>query len=223
MPERQTKADDKTTDQGKSRARVEENDWVQRIQNGDSEAFRHLVDRYQRRVYCLAFGIVRNRDDAWDLAQEAFVKAFRNLHRFEGKSGFYTWLYRITYNLCIDKMRARSRRSFVQIDSSRALEAAVAKEAPPESHPAKNFDRKELAEVIDAALDQLSNNHRAIIVLREIEGLSYEEMAEVLKVSKGTVMSRLFHARRKLQDILRPYVKNGESVRKPFQLAPQRN
>jgi RNA polymerase sigma-70 factor, ECF subfamily len=214
---------DQTQKTEKTRVREQDQIWVERAQAGDQEAFRHLVERYQRRVYAVAYGIVRNRDDAWDVAQEAFVKAYRNLTRFQGKSGFYTWLYRITYNLCIDSMRARSRRSFVEMDSNRMLQAAVAKEAPLETHPAKNADRRELARVIETALDELSDKHRAIIVLREIEGLSYEEMAEVLKVSKGTVMSRLFHARRKLQDLLKPYVNDGQSVLSTFKLSPQRS
>ena len=88
----------------KTRIRAQDQIWVERAQAGDQEAFRHLVERYQRRVYAVAYGIVRNRDDAWDIAQEAFVKAYRNLSRFQGNSGFYTWLYRITYNLCIDNM-----------------------------------------------------------------------------------------------------------------------
>ena len=207
----------------KTRIRAQDQVWVERAQAGDQEAFRHLVERYQRRVYAVAYGIVRNRDDAWDIAQEAFVKAYRNLTRFQGNSGFYTWLYRITYNLCIDNMRARSRRSFVEIDSSRMLQAAVAKEAPMETHPAKTADRRELAEQIEKALNQLSEKHRAIIVLREIEGLSYEEIADVLKVSKGTVMSRLFHARRKLQDLLDPYIKSDQSVLSPLNLSAQRS
>ena len=85
----------------KTRQKAQEKTWVERAQSGDQDAFRCLVERYQRRVYAVAYGIVRNHDDAWDIAQESFVKAYRNLGRFQGKSGFYTWIYRITYNLCI--------------------------------------------------------------------------------------------------------------------------
>jgi len=223
MPINQTDKPDKPDKAEKTRRRKQDQVWVERAQAGDQEAFRQLVERYQRRVYAVAFGIIRNRDDAWDVAQEAFVKAYRNLTRFQGNSGFYTWLYRITYNLCIDTMRSRSRRSFVEMDSTRMLQAAAAKEAPPETHPAETAARRELAQVIETALGELSEKHRAIIVLREIEGLSYEEMAEVLKVSKGTVMSRLFHARRKLQVLLKPYVEDGKSVLTQFKLSPQRS
>lgn len=207
----------------KTRQKAQEKTWVERAQSGDQEAFRCLVERYQRRVYAVAYGIVRNHDDAWDIAQESFVKAYRNLGRFQGKSGFYTWIYRITYNLCIDSMRSKGRRSFVEIDSNRMLEAAVAEEAPRQTHPSRVADQKELGKIIQTALGQLSEKHRAIIVLREIEELSYEEIADVLKVSKGTVMSRLFHARRKLQELLAPYVEDGTSPAASFQLSPQRS
>jgi RNA polymerase sigma-70 factor (ECF subfamily) len=192
--------------------REEEAALIERARDGEDAAFRVLVERYQQRVYGLAFGILRHREDAWDVAQEAFVKAYRNLGRFEGNSAFYTWLYRITYNLSMDALRSRARRDHVDIDSTRAVEAAAAEEAPLSTHPANESARKELGEIIQNAMSRLSDKHRAIIVLREVEGLSYEEMAQVLKISKGTVMSRLFHARRNLQALLEPYVERGELV-----------
>lgn len=213
------RSDSASTD--RANRRDEEADLVKRSVDGDDAAFRTLVERYQRRVYGLAFGILRDREDAWDVAQEAFVKAYRNLARFQGSSAFYTWLYRITYNLSMDALRSRARRDHVDIDQNRAVEAAAAEEAPASSHPSKNADRKELAEVLHNAMTRLSDKHRAIIVLREIEGLSYEEMADVLKISKGTVMSRLFHARRNLQALLKPYLEDGATVTPKMQLAPQ--
>lgn len=180
---------------------------------GDRPAFGRLVERYQRRVYALAFGILRQRDDAWDVAQEAFVKAYRNLDRFEGTAAFYTWLYRITYNLSVDALRDKSRRARVGLDETKKLEQAMERDrGPGEGGPDETIERRELARAIGAAMSQLSEKHRAIIVLREIEGLSYEEMAEVLDISKGTVMSRLFHARQNLQALLLPYVERGEAA-----------
>ena len=205
----------------RSSRRAEEFELVQKALDGDDRAFRTLVERHQRRVYALAFGLVRDREEAWDIAQEAFVKAYRNLGRFQGKSAFYTWLYRITYNRSMDALRSRARRDLVQIDGNRATEAAAAEEAPASSHPAKQAARRELAGAINTAMNQLSDKHRAIIVLREIEGLSYQEMSEVLKISKGTVMSRLFHARRNLQVMLQPYVEQGQAVEVALDLAPQ--
>ena len=196
---------------------------VASAQAGDDDAFGKLVETYQRRVYGLAFGILRQREDAWDVAQEAFVKAYKNLGRFQGQSAFYTWLYRIAYNLSMDHLRSRARRDSVDLDGNRVVEAAAAQEAPSSSHPGAVSDRRELAEILHNAMSRLSDKHRAIIVLREIEGLSYEEMAEVLKISKGTVMSRLFHARKNLQGMLQPYVDSGETVTPSLRLSPQVN
>ncbi|MBX2814313.1 MAG: sigma-70 family RNA polymerase sigma factor [Myxococcales bacterium] len=185
---------------------------VSRAQEGDRGAFGELVERYQKRVYSVAYGIMRNRDDAWDVAQEAFVKAYRNIHRFEGESAFFTWLYRITYNLSIDHIRAKGRRDVKLVDENRELENALQQEGKATSgvNPAERADRVELSSILHQAMGKLSENHRAVIVLREVEGLSYEEIADVLGVKKGTIMSRLFHARKNLQTILAPYVQTGE-------------
>lgn len=183
---------------------------VEAAKDGDNEAFGKLVERHQRRIYALAFGILRNRDDAWDVAQESFVKAFKNLGTFEGGSAFYTWIYRIAYNLSLDVLRAKNRREAVDFESTPRIERALADAAPHAPDPAAAADRSELQKVIGQAMSQLSDKHRAIIILREVEGLSYTEMAEVLKISKGTVMSRLFHARKNLQALLEPYLERGE-------------
>jgi RNA polymerase sigma-70 factor (ECF subfamily) len=202
--------------------RAEDQRWVSAARRGDRQSFGRLVERYQRRVYALAFGILRQRDDAWDIAQEAFVKAYRNLDRFEGNAAFYTWLYRITYNLSIDLLREKTRRETVTLDETKKIEEAMESEghAPPDS-PIETAERRELAQVIETAMSRLSDKHRAIIVLREIEGLSYEEMADVLAISKGTVMSRLFHARQNLQALLMPYVKQGSDVPANLRVALQ--
>lgn len=202
---------DANHDPGKARASTRERDlrWVEAARSGDRRAFGRLVDAYQQRVYAIAYGIVRDRDEAWDVAQEAFVKAHQSLSRFEGQSAFYTWLYRIAYNVSIDHIRDRGRRRAPRDEPEAVHERSVG--AGPE-HPETARSRRELAEVLKAAMARLSEKHRAIIVLREVEGLSYEEMAEVLGISKGTVMSRLFHARQNLQEILRPYVETGDTM-----------
>jgi RNA polymerase sigma-70 factor (ECF subfamily) len=171
-------------------------------------------------VYALAFGILRSREDAWDVAQEAFVKAYKNLDRFEGTAAFYTWLYRITYNLSIDTLREKARHHAVDLSATKKIEEAMEREGRLDlGNPDETAQRKELKVVIEKALNLLSEKHRAIIVLREIEGLSYEEMADVLGISKGTVMSRLFHARQNLQALLLPYVQGGDKVPGSLRLA----
>lgn len=217
-----TSTPDNDTKQKRAAQNARDKELVALAREGDRQAFGQLVQTYQRRVYAIAFGILRNREDAWDAAQEAFVKAYKNLERFEGNSAFYTWLYRITYNLSIDHLRDKKRKETVDLDENRKLETALDRaghKAP--NHPDDVSHRKELSRVLHDAMSKLSDKHRAIIVLREVQGLSYEEMAEVLGISKGTVMSRLFHARKNLQALLRPYVQSGEAVPESLKLAAQ--
>jgi RNA polymerase sigma-70 factor (ECF subfamily) len=194
-----------------------DHDLVQRVQAGDSEAFRALFDKYHRRAFAVAMGVVKNEDDALDAVQEAFVKVHKNIHKFEGSSSFYTWLYRIVMNVSIDHVRRTRRRKNLDFDE-RALheESEVAGDGAlvpsvTNANPGKAALRRELGAAIQAALQELPEHHRAVIVLREIEGMSYEEMADALEVPKGTVMSRLFHARKKMQTSLAPYL-SGEAV-----------
>lgn len=184
----------------------EDTELVARARSGDHEAFRLLFQRYHRRVYSLAYGMVRNQDDALDVVQEGFIKAHRYLDRFEGASSFYTWLYRIIMNLCIDHIRKQRRARLV--DFNDALDhgqgdAAVGEDALlPRilgENPGKALVRKEIREHIDQALSELSDNHRAVLIMRELDGMSYEEMAEMMQCAKGTIMSRLFHARKNMQ------------------------
>jgi RNA polymerase sigma-70 factor (ECF subfamily) len=211
MPEPNSSSTDQNSS-ARDHQLAEERAWVQASLDGDNQAFGKLVERYQRRVYALAYGILRSREDAWDVAQEAFVKAYKNLSSYEGTAAFYTWLYRITYNLSLDHLRSKNRRDVVEFDEAHGEDQSASEQLPKPEHPSEAVDRRELAAVVQHAMTQLSDKHRAIIVLREIEGLSYEEMAEVLKISKGTVMSRLFHARRNLQELLKPYLDEGKEV-----------
>ena len=189
-------------------------DLVRRAQRGERAAFRLLYDRYHRRVYAVALGVLKSPADAQDVVQEAFTKVSRHLPDFQGNSSFYTWLYRISMNLAIDQLRRRKSGRLVNYDDAIAR-ADDADEGPSAAaprdaaDPAKTHSRKELAAQIGAALETLPEYHRQVILLREVEGLSYEAIATVMKVPKGTIMSRLFHARRKLQGALAAYV-DGE-------------
>src|ERR1700675_2830606 len=168
---------------------------IHRSQAGDTEAFGELVTKYRTKIFGMIYGIVGNECDAWDLAQEGFLKAWRSIHRFQGRSSFYTWLYRITINVTIDSLRRRCLRSEVELDD------AIPSSLPS---PRANYERAEIREQVYASLAQLTPEHRAVIVLKEIEDLQYREIAEILNVTIGTVMSRLFYGRKKLQSILRP-------------------
>ncbi len=177
---------------------------VDRAKSGDQAAFRALFDKYRRRVYILAIGMVQNEDEALDVVQDGFIKAYRYLAKFEGKSSFYTWLYRIVSNTAIDHLRKRKRMN--QVDFIEAIEPdpelANGHALLPSilgQDPAKALLRREIREKLNEALATLSPAHKQALVLREFEGQSYDQMAVAMKCSKGTVMSRLFHARKKVQ------------------------
>jgi RNA polymerase sigma-70 factor (ECF subfamily) len=186
---------------------VATSDWelVQRSQAGDHEAFRELVERYQRKIAALALGMLRNREDASDVVQETFAKAYTNLDRFKGDSALYTWLYRIAFNLCVDHQRRDARQSVVplEVDERGGPPLTLPEGEPPRDDPFQRTRDAELGRRLDEAIRSLTPEHRAVILLREIEGLSYEEISHVLQVPKGTVMSRLHYARRQLQTRLR--------------------
>lgn len=185
--------------------REEDRRLVERAQSGDQEAFRVLFERYHRRAYSLAYGMVHSADDALDIVQDGFIKAHRYLDKFEGTSSFYTWFYRIVMNLAIDHIRKRKRARHVDFNDalSHDGEGAIGEDSLlPQilgQHPGKSLARKQIREQLNTALGELSDNHRAVLVMREFEGLSYQEMAEVMQCSKGTIMSRLFHARKNMQ------------------------
>jgi|ERR1700692_744384 len=179
---------------------------IHRSQAGDTGAFGELVTRYRTKIFNMIYGIVGNENDAWDLAQEGFLKAWRSIHRFQGRSSFYTWLYRITINVTIDSLRRRCHRREVELDD------AIPSLLPG---PGVSYERAEIREQVYAALAQLSPEDRTVIVLKEIEDLQCQEIADMLNVSIGTVLSRLFYGRRKLQSILRPILNQISESQSP--------
>jgi RNA polymerase sigma-70 factor (ECF subfamily) len=179
---------------------------IEAAQRGDRAAFRTLVERHQRRAFSIAVGLVRDENDAREIVQEAFLRVYKGLATFEGSSSFFTWLYRIVTNLSIDLIRKPGRK-VAELDEGRSLDEDERSSLPTLARvdgadPLDVVRRKEIAARIHAALEALPPYHRDVILLREVEGLSYEEMAEAMGVSKGTIMSRLFHARQKLQKAL---------------------
>ncbi len=186
---------------------------VQAILEGDPSAYRGLVERYQGRVYALICGMVRDKEEARDLTQDTFIKAYKNLSRFRLESSFYTWLYRIGMNVAIDhirKMKKRQHEAFDEGIAARDADGSIAA-AHDRGNPDKALGRRQLNEQIFDALDKLSPDHRQVVLLREIEGLSYKEIAETMDIAEGTVMSRLFYARRKLRDVLKEHLPASEA------------
>jgi RNA polymerase sigma-70 factor (ECF subfamily) len=181
---------------------------VRACRHGDRDAFRELVERYQRKVVSVALGMVHNRDDALEIAQETFVKAYENLAQFKGESSFYTWLYRIVVNRAIDHQRRTRRQRTVGLDDVGPMaedggrgESTLKEERFGD--PYQHAQSREIGDRVAEAIAELTPDHKAVILLREVEGLSYEEISRVMQCSKGTVMSRLHYARKKLQKKLR--------------------
>ena len=175
---------------------------------GDMQAFEELVSRHRDRVYVRAYSIMRNEALAVDLSQNAWVKAWQRLEQFHGEASFRTWLSRIVTNLCLDELRRQKR---ARTDSIEAMEEST---GPIENRmemetldPIEGLSREELRERIDAALAKLSDKHRTVIVLYEFEQLEYREIAEKMGTSIGTVMSRLFYARKRMASLLKETLK----------------
>ena len=179
---------------------------VAKAQTGDTAAFDELVIRYRSRAFSMIYNMVRNEQDAWDVTQDGFVKAWKNIGRFRGQSAFYTWLYRILMNVAIDSLRRKQVEGGTEFDDAIGLhniEPGAATTPRAELEPATRLGDKEIRARIDEAIARLSPDHRAVIVMREIDGLDYQEIADAMGSSLGTVMSRLFYARKKMQTMLK--------------------
>jgi RNA polymerase sigma-70 factor (ECF subfamily) len=181
---------------------------VARAQRGDAAAFDVLVDRYKERLYATIYHMTSNHEDANDLLQDTFVQAYRKLKSFRGHSSFYTWSYRIAVNLTLNHLKRRRRRQFFSLDD---VDSGI--ETDPDfvelmSHvtPRREAGLAELQQRLHAAMQKLSANHRAVVVMHDIQGMTHADIAKVMRTSEGTVRSRLFYARQQLQGLLSDYV-----------------
>ena len=184
---------------------MELTDWelVQQCQAGEMSAFQELVSRYQQKVYMVILGMLRNREDALEVAQETFFRAYRKINSFQGGSSFYTWIYRIAVNLAIDAQRRQKRNP---LDFRESMDGLLESQDEVARDPFADVHDKELRQNLTNAINDLTPEHKAVIVLRTIEGLSYKDIGEILGCSEGTVMSRLHYARKKLQDKLSAFL-----------------
>ena len=183
---------------------------VSRAQSGDLSAFDSIMLLYRERLYSVIYNMTFNHDDAADLSQEAFVKAFRSLKKFKGKSSFFTWLYRIGVNMTLSHLQRKKARkffSFEQISEETPSSKYLDKFSSSESSSVRNTLLNELHEKLNEALLKLSDKHRTIVVLYEIDGLSHKEIATIMKCTEGTVRSRLHYAKIQLQSLLSDYLK----------------
>lgn len=183
--------------------RQEERSLIRRINAGEPELFELLVVEHQKIVYNLALRMLRHPEDAQDCAQEAFIKAYRSLPLFRGDAAFSSWLYRLTTNVCLDFLRKKKRREELSLtfedEQAQPLEYAVADER---FDPQQELEKKELRRAVRQGLEELPEDFRQVILLREVAGLSYEEIGRQLSLEPGTVKSRLFRARKKLAQYL---------------------
>ena len=182
---------------------MEEKKWIERAKRGDESAFEHLVLTHQDRVFTLAFHMLGSREDAADLAQEAFLKAWRSLSGFQGDSSFATWMHRLTTNLCLDHLRKQARRQNIATPVSLDDEDSPLPEPADEGQdPHAHLERSERRRALTKALGELPDNYRRPLVMRELSGLSYQEIADTLNTDLGTVKSRIARGRERLRKIL---------------------
>ena len=183
---------------------LEDHEMVRAVVAGDATAYRGLVERYQGRIYAVIYGMVRNPEDARELSQDAFVKAYKNLSRFRLEASFYTWLCRISMNVAIDHLRRQKLRRTEEFDEGIASKdsGGVISLAHHRENPVRNLERKQLKDRILSEIDKLPDDQRQVLILREIDGLSYKEISTIMEIPEGTVMSRLYYARKKLQSTL---------------------
>lgn len=183
--------------------REEEDLLVSKVQSGDSASFEKLVLDNQTRVYNLALRMVGNEEDAFDMSQEAFIKAYNSIGSFRGDSRFSVWLYRLTTNVCLDFLRSENRKNHTSLTYLSDEDDDKELEIPDDRFsPETIAEKKDLREAVNKGLLSLPKDYRAILLLREIDGLSYDEIAKALSLEEGTVKSRIFRARKRLCAIL---------------------
>ena len=188
---------------------AEESALVRKAQQGDIAAYDDLVRRYQERIYATIYHMTSNHEDANDLAQETFIKAYQALNSFKGGSSFYTWVYRIAVNKTINFLKQRKNRTHMSLNDvdfnaehDPDLVALVS-----DNTPRRNMNLTELQEKLNEAMQKLSEPHRLVVTLHDVQGLAHEEIAEIMECNVGTVRSRLFYARQQLQGYLSDYLK----------------
>jgi RNA polymerase sigma-70 factor (ECF subfamily) len=173
---------------------------IQQCQGGSAKAFEAIVKKYMKQAYFIALGLVGNHDDAMDLSQEAFFRAYSNIDRFNPKRKFFPWFYQILKNLCFSHLRKgiyRKHNSLETVD-----EGNVSTQVNPQFNPSAIAERNETKDLLWQAISQLNEKHREVIILRHFQDLSYEQIAQIIMCARGTVMSRLYHARKELKCIM---------------------
>ncbi len=184
----------------------DEAELISRCQKGDEEAFKEIFDRYHKTVYRVAYGVLRQREDVLEIVQEVFIKLFRSIKNFKGESKFSTYLYRMAVNTAIDHLRKTGKPLLSSLDGDEGIQLPE----DGEKRPDRIFLYRELEEKVNEALGSIPEEQRTAIILREVEGLSYQEIADTMECSIGTVMSRLHYGRKRMQELLKGYLRPGD-------------
>ncbi|MCX7748555.1 MAG: sigma-70 family RNA polymerase sigma factor [Clostridia bacterium] len=176
-----------------------------KAKNGDIEAFEKLIGEYQKKVFNIAFRMVGNHDDASEIAQEVFLKVYKSLKSFKEEASFSTWIYRITTNVCLDELRKKKNKKVISLDEEiKAQDGEMKRQVVDDSPtPEMAVEGKIIRKAVSDSIKMLSEEHRIVIVMRDIQGFSYEEIAKVLKCPEGTIKSRINRARQSLREILK--------------------
>ena len=181
---------------------VNDEELVKRVKAGDIDAFEDIIAKYEKRVFGVIYNMLKNDNDIEDIAQDVFIKVYRNIDKFKGNSSLYTWIYRITTNMCLDYMKKNKSMIYidekVQLDDSEVDLQLTSKEKLQD----ELYEEKEMNQKLNKAIDKLPDKQKAMIVLRDIKGLSYDEISEILEIKLGTVKSQINRARLKLKEIL---------------------
>lgn len=181
---------------------VNDEELVKKVKNGDVDAFEEIIAKYEKKVFSLIFNVIKNENEIEDLAQEVFIKIYKNIDKFQGKSSLYTWVYRITTNVCLDYIK--KRKEIIYIDEKIQFEDGEMdmQLSTNEKLQDELYEEKELKEKLKKSINKLPENQRMMIILRDIKGLSYEEISKILSMKLGTVKSQINRARLKLKEIL---------------------
>lgn len=181
---------------------VNDEELVKRVKNGDIDAFEEIIAKYEKRVFGLIYNVIKNENEIEDVAQEVFMKVYKNLDRFKGNSSLYTWIYRITTNLCLDYIK--KKKEVIYIDEKLQLDDGEVEFQIPSDEKLQDelYEEKELKEKLQKSITKLPEKQQMMIILRDIKGLSYEEISEILEIKLGTVKSQINRARLKLKELL---------------------
>lgn len=175
---------------------------VKKVKNGDADAFEQIIIKYEKKIFGLIYNMLRNENEIEDVAQEVFIKVYKNLDKFNGDSSLYTWIYKIATNLCLDQIK--KRKEVIYIDEKLQLNDGEVEFQIPSDEKLQDeiYEQKELKQKLESCIDKLPEKQKAMIVLRDIKGLSYDEIAEILDLKLGTVKSQINRARLKLKELL---------------------